>query len=245
MKPSSPGFSHSRFPRGETPMLRLHAALTLMAACLCITPAHAVTINFILPVPAGEIFTAEDLPYTESGYVFTDVFGSTGHVFTFDDEGVADSYLGLGDWDPNTVTSQVRVAQEANALFSLVSIDYLHSGPGRLQFLSSKGGTLLTPEFSSSGTLNFSADPLWQDITNFTITGLVGDPDEYEFTQDEALVRSMVLVPEPATCALFVAGLAWSGHLIRRRYRCTHSARTDPHRLAPGKRNGRATHFCE
>lgn len=154
----------------------------------------AVTLDFRLPLPDGEEGVVELLPYTESGFVFHDVFGSSAAVITTNQQGAEmDSFLAMA-WSAGD-PAEIRVTQEANALFSLRSVDYSHLGSGRLQFISSKGGSFETSQLGSSGNLNFRFDPLWRGITGFSITGVSGAGGEGDSYWNEALFPSMELVP--------------------------------------------------
>lgn len=185
--------------------------------------AQPLTLSFLLPLTGTSDSSMQWLPYSESGFNFEDVYGSTGHVSTYRVSGTdpATGYLALGDWYVSSTTSSIRVSQGSGQSFGLSSLNYVHDGEGWLRFESSKGGILTTPQGSSSGPLSFSSDPLWQDIANFTITGFM-PPSPSEFAFDEAIITSMTVeaVPEPQSLGIVITALS-VGVMAARRRRAT------------------------
>ena len=195
--------------------LPLAVIVTLLLGVPSVSSANTVMVDF--NVDSTQFLLGN--PYFENGFRFEEIAPEgTAHVYD------GDGFLALGDWWPGKESS-VFVDYVGGAPFTLLSLEaYVTTSPwdetvtSAIGFASSKGGVRLAGLGFS--VLDFSGDPLWEDITWFRMDG-IPDGDE---SLNEGSVDNMVFevpLPEPSSLALLLTAVPAMGVFCLRRKRAS------------------------
>jgi hypothetical protein len=189
-----------------TPTIRALLALGLIS--LTTANASAATITF----GTGDFFNLDTSPYSESGFLFSQVAGSGSHV---------GPVLSPSD-GALTVEGTVQITRIGGGLFDLLSLDVVFRSSldalGTFDLVTSKGGTRNlagVTSYTFSGT----------DFQGLSWVNLVDVRGGF-FSDNNAVdnIRLNATVPEPSAVALLAVGGGMVGWLFRWRRRASTGA---------------------